>query len=123
MKCFAHISEEAVGVCGVCGKALCVNCSAYSGHSGVCPVCRLKEFEQEYARNKSSIIKTTLIAVAIAIAVIIITVISSLYYFLLGVLLSGILVLIMLPTIRRNRYLKGEIIKIRTFLYRGHAHI
>jgi hypothetical protein len=123
MKCFSHVNEEASGVCKKCGKAMCINCSAYSNHSGVCPACRLKEFEAEYEMNKSEIIKKASIAVLITVAVIAATIISEMFVLLSGVLISGILVLIMLPTIRRNKYLMGEITKICVFLQRGQAQI
>ena len=50
MKCFIHMSKEAIAACRTCGKGMCSNCSAYSGHTGTCPACRKNEFEQEVTR-------------------------------------------------------------------------
>lgn len=49
MKCFIHMSKEAVATCKKCGKAMCVDCSAYSNHTGICPECRRNEFISKHA--------------------------------------------------------------------------
>jgi len=136
MKCFIHLTDEAVAVCKKCGKAMCGNCSAYSGHSGICPECRRNEFifekqgkEAELKKNKSKTLFNLFITVLIAVIAIVlgIAVHYALFIILAGSLFFGIKAIKLKvrrkPIEERINYLTGEIDKLNVPLNRIRAII
>lgn len=133
MKCFIHVSQDAISVCKRCGKAMCADCSSYSQHSGICPECRRDEFIKERAslqkrlrENKQSIILSCIVIVLfIALAIwLFVDVMSVLGGIVLALTIGiGIRVAVLFskrkPMINRINFLTGEINKLTWSLSKG----
>jgi hypothetical protein len=101
---------------------MCYDCSSYSGHSGNCPVCRRAEFVAEHEENHKKIVGRIALAVLCAVAAVILGIVATpvLFVLLIG---SVVFAVDAYPKINRNRYLKGEILKIESALSNGQAQI
>ena len=132
MKCFIHISQEAISVCKRCGKAMCADCSAYSGHSGICPECRRDEFIKERAslnkrlseNMRSIVLSCIIIVLSIALAIWLTISVHKLFAVIfIATIVFAIRVLILFirrkPMIGRVNFLTGEIDKLTLSLSKG----
>lgn len=133
MKCFIHVSREAISVCRKCGKAMCADCSSYSQHSGICPECRRDEFIKERAslqnslrENRRSIVLYCIaIVLSIALAIWLLVDVIGKWggIFFVATAGFGIKVAVLFvrrkPMIERVNYLTGEIDKLNLSLSKG----